>query len=102
MGKDGNRDLYRVAVSGRHITVTKVGKTDPDRTVALETATVRMTEAMHIMREQEADPTKLDATHYFWGLDAAKDFARMAFKNITESLDETWKRMERYDGRTDP
>lgn len=92
-------DLYRVVVSGRDVVIAKVQKRDPDYEIAKKTATVRIVEAMRIMRDQESDLSKLDSSHYFIGLAAAKDFARMAFKDLSESLALTWDAVEAYDGK---
>ena len=92
-------DLFRVVVSGRDVVISKVQRRDPDYETAKKTATVRIVEAMRIMRDQESDLSKLDSSHYFVSLPAAKDFARMAFKDISEALALTWDAVEAYDGK---
>lgn len=99
MKKD--KDLYRVVVSGREVDVEKVHPADIDFATAKTKAVHRITEAMKIMREQEADPAKLDATHYFVGVEAAKEFARMCFKDIEERVTDFRDHVEHYDGRAD-
>ncbi|MEO5337721.1 MAG: hypothetical protein H7841_12625 [Magnetospirillum sp. WYHS-4] len=90
--------LYRVVVSGRDVLIEKVDKGDPDYTTAHKHATTRLVEAMRIMRDQETDLSRLDSTHYFQGLVAAKDYARMCFKDLSETLALTWDAVESYDG----
>ena len=89
------KDLYRVVVNGREVGIEKVAKTDADFAEAERSAKLRITEAMELMREQEADPSKLDATHYFVGEAAARDFARMCYKDIEEEISANRDRMER-------
>jgi hypothetical protein len=97
--KDENRsDLFRVVVMGREVRVEKVVKGDHDYEVARQKATDRLVEAMKIMRDQESDLSRLDSVNYFLTLGAAKDFARMAFKDLSETLSLTWDAVEAYDG----
>ena len=96
-----DKDLYRVVVNGREVDVEKVHETDYDFAEAQKSAKIRITESMKIMREQEAEPAKLDAIHYFVGLAAAKEFARMCFKDIEEDISEVRDHVEHYDGRAE-
>lgn len=91
-------DLFRVVVMGRDVRIEKVAKGDQDYDVAKKKATIRLVEAMRIMRNQESDLSRLDSVHYFESLAAAKDFARMAFKDLSETLSLTWDAVEAYDG----
>lgn len=95
MGESRDQGLYRVVVSGRNADIQKVAEADPDFETADRTAVVRINDSMRMMQEQEADGTKLDSTRYFRGLRAAKEFARMCFKDIQQEVEANRDAMER-------